>query len=705
MVRRHLLAGCSVVITSLILLSMIHFAATLNFSYISFTPDDPEIEHDGDAFTSSRDIHITKSLNRQSALSSIGRVTYKQPLHLWDKASGNLTDFATRFTFVIDSEKRAKYGDGIAFFLVPNGTKNPLEGAGGVGLGLTNDSQPVNASANNKFVAVEFDIYSNYCDPENMSEHAGVDINSMISVAVVPWVNGSDSIKNGWTNEARISYASSSKNLSVSFRTGLDGDGSVSQQSFNFVVDLRDHLPDWVSVGFSAATGKSLSYNRIRSWEFNSSLESDEDKAGPTHPVTNVPSQSDPAAEGPAEGVILSNKKNKKMGLVVGLAVGGFVLVCAAGIYLILKKKKREEIENTIQVEDDFMDGEFEKGIGPKKFSYSALAMATSNFAQNEKLGEGGFGEVYKGFLREMNLDVAVKRVSRNSSQGIKEYASEVRIISRLRHKNLVQLIGWCHEQNNLLLVYEYMQNGSLDSHLFKGKSLLSWSTRYKIAQGLASVLLYLHEEWERYVVHRDIKSSNVMLDSSFNTKLGDFGLARFVDHDKGAQTTIVAGTRGYMAPECFVTGQASRESDVFSFGVVALEIACGRKPIDLMVVENERELVKWVWDLYGMEQILEAADPRLSGAYDEHQMQRLMIVGLWCAHPDSTTRPSIRQAIHVLNFDAPLPSLPRRMPVATYSTPLNFSSVSSESKATTQTSQTHSSAYSNAEPEAPRKN
>lgn len=683
----HLLSGNPVspssIITSLIFFSTIQFAATLNFSLASFDSNNNEMYLERDAFLADKAIQLTKNLHGESIVTSIGRVTYKKPLHLWDKASRNLTDFTTHFTFVINSENRTSYGDGIAFFLVPNGTRVPLLAKEGGALGLTNDSQPLDTKANN-FVAVEFDIFRNGWDPENITEHVGVDINSMRSNASVPWINSSSSIMNGWTNEAWISYASSSKILSVAFRTSLNGQNSSTYQSLDFVVDLRDHLPDWVNFGFSAATGWALSLNKISSWEFNSSLTSDEDEAGKTDPGAG---KTDPVAEIP----IPSKPKNKKTGLVVGLAVGGFVLVCTSGIYLFLKKKKGED---NILIEDDFMDGEFEKGTGPRKFSYNALAKATSNFAQHEKLGEGGFGEVYKGFLKELNFYVAVKRVSRDSSQGIKEYASEVRIISRLRHKNLVQLIGWCHEQNNLLLVYEYMQNGSLDSHLFKEQSLLSWSARYKIAQGLASVLLYLHEEWEQCVVHRDIKSSNVMLDSSFNTKLGDFGLARFVDHDKGAQTTIVAGTRGYMAPELIFTGQASRESDVFSFGVVALEIACGRKPIDLKAEKSQRELVNWVWDLYGMEQILEAADPKLSDDYDKHEMKRLMIVGLWCAHPDRTIRPSIKQAIHVLNLDAPLPALPPKMPVATYSMPANLSLEYNVN--TTQRSQTNSSGYSN---------
>jgi serine/threonine protein kinase len=203
------------------------------------------------------------------------------------------------------------------------------------------------------------------------------------------------------------------------------------------------------------------------------------------------------------------------------------------------------------------------------------------------------------------------------------------------------------------------MSNGSLDSHLFTQESLLIWAMRYKVVQGLALALLYLHEEWEQCVVHRDIKSRNIMLDSDFNTKLGDFGLARLVDYLKGSQTAVLAGTMGYMAPECVTTGKASKESDVYSFGIVALEIACGKKSTSPKAPEDQVVMVDWVWELYGIGKVLEAANPRLGGDFDEKQMERLMIVGLWCAHLDRNLRPSIRQTIHVLNFEAPLPLLP----------------------------------------------
>ncbi|TVU49210.1 hypothetical protein EJB05_00508, partial [Eragrostis curvula] len=251
-----------------------------------------------------------------------------------------------------------------------------------------------------------------------------------------------------------------------------------------------------------------------------------------------------------------------------------------------------------------------------------------------------------------------------------KEYAAEVRIISRLRHRNLVRLIGWCHGGGELLLVYELMPNGSLDTHLHGiGAPPLPWPRRREIVLGLGAALLYLHEEWEQCVVHRDIKPSNVMLDAAFNAKLGDFGLARLVDHGRGSHTTVLAGTMGYMDLECMINGRANAESDVYSFGVVLLEIACGRHPM----VPNGKELthlVQWVWESYGRGVVLDAADTRLHGEFHAEEMETVMVVGLWCAHPDRSFRPSIRQAINVLRSEEPLPSLPPRMPVATFMPP-----------------------------------
>lgn len=618
-----------------------------------------QIHFQGDAFPSNNVLQLTKNQIDASITSSVGRASYIDPVHVWDQKTGKLTDFTTHFSFTMKAVDPSKFGDGISFFLAPFDSEIPNGSSGGY-LGLFNAQSAFNGNNNNQIVAVEFDSYNNTWDPP--SDHVGINVNSIKSVSSVNWQS---SIKDGRTANAWVAYNSTSKNLSV-FLTYADEPVYIGNSSVWYVIDLREVLPEWVRVGFSAATGDWVEIHNIISWSFNSTLDNQ------------------------------TNEKNKVV-LAVGLSAGFGVLICVMGmIWFIIWRRKRERNKEGSFDDDASMDDEFEKGTGPRRFTYKELSHATNDFAESGKLGEGGFGGVYKGFLTNERLEIAVKRVSKGSKQGKKEYISEVKIISRLRHRNLVQLFGWCHEQGEFLLVYEFMPNGSLDSHLYGNKTLLSWPIRYKIALGLASSLLYLHEEWEQCVVHRDIKSSNVMLDANFNAKLGDFGLARLVDHELGSQTTVLAGTMGYLAPECVTTGKASKESDVYSFGVVALEITCGRRPVEVKAEPKKVRMVEWLWDLYGKGKILEGADERLMMEYDEMEIECLMIVGLWCCHPDQNMRPSIRQVINVLNFEAALPNLPSKLPVAMYYAPpmeiCKFSYTSSGVTTSTKGSSSYSS-------------
>ncbi|PWA80624.1 protein kinase domain-containing protein [Artemisia annua] len=613
---------------SYVLLVFIHHVASLSFNFTNIRPQNQngEIVMEGTgANISEGGIQLTPDSVGANQTRKAGRATYFKPLHLWDSRSGEVASFTTNFTFVIDSNKLPYYGDGLTFFMSPNNTE--IYPGGSMGLPVTFRS----TNMKNQFVAVEFDTFWNRnWDPVDSSnnsigDHVGISINSLASVRTDKWLSN---VAGGGVCQAWIAYDSSTKNLSVSF-TGFRNNTAFRQDGLYYAIDLKEVLPEWVIFGYTAATGALFQKNSVRSWTFESSdLPGDENNELPP-PIPSPDSV---------------NVKSSKIGLMVGLIVGIPVGITFLGVLAFV--------------------------FGPKRFSYYELARSTGDFSETEKLAEGGFGGVYRGFLKDSESYVAVKRVSKNSKQGIQEYASEVMVISRLRHRNLVQLEGWCHEKGNLLLVYEYMENGSLDSHLFKEKSLLTWGTRYKIVHGLASALMYLHEEWEQCVLHRDIKSSNVMLDSNFNAKLGDFGLAKLVDHEKGSETTKLAGTMGYMAPECVLTGKATKESDIFSFGVVALEIACGRKPIEYKAQENQIWLLEWVWELYGAGTLLEAADQRLGSDFEEEEMKLLMVVGLWCVHPDSELRPTMRQVIQVLKSEASPPTLPSKMPISSYWTP-----------------------------------
>jgi serine/threonine protein kinase len=233
--------------------------------------------------------------------------------------------------------------------------------------------------------------------------------------------------------------------------------------------------------------------------------------------------------------------------------------------------------------------------------------------------------------------------------------------MGRLRHRNLVQLLGYCRLKGELLLVYDYMPNGSLDQFLYSNeKPNLNWLQRFRIIRGVAFGLLYLHEEWEQIVLHRNVKASNVLLDAEFNGKLGDFGLARLYDHGSNPQTTHVVGTVGYLAPELYRTGRATTYSDVFAFGAFMLEVACGRRPIELQAqgLLERAFLVEWVSECWRRGAILDASDPRLEGNYVVEEMVLALKLGLLCSHAVPTTRPSMKRVMHFLDGDADLREL-----------------------------------------------
>jgi len=222
----------------------------------------------------------------------------------------------------------------------------------------------------------------------------------------------------------------------------------------------------------------------------------------------------------------------------------------------------------------------------------------------------------------------------------------------------------WSHNNGELLLVYEFMPNGSLDQHLFSpapGRQLLGWELRYNIVKGVASALHYLHDEYDQRVVHRDLKASNIMLDAAFSARLGDFGLARAIETDKTSYMEEagggVHGTVGYIAPECFHTEKATRESDVYAFGAVVLEVVCGRRP--RCDIEGFHFLVDWVWRLHRDGRALEAVDARLDGPFDADQAERLILLGLACSHPNPAERPKTPAILQILLGSMPPPEVP----------------------------------------------
>ncbi|XP_010062992.2 probable serine/threonine-protein kinase PBL23 [Eucalyptus grandis] len=294
--------------------------------------------------------------------------------------------------------------------------------------------------------------------------------------------------------------------------------------------------------------------------------------------------------------------------------------------------------------------------IAAQIFTFRELCVATNNFNPDSLIGEGGFGRVYKGHIESKNQVVAVKQLDRNGFQGNREFLVEVLMLSLLHHPNLVNLVGYCADGDQRVLVYEYMSNGSLEDHLLElppGKAPLDWNTRMKIASGAAKGLEYLHEQANPPVIYRDFKASNILLDGEFNPKLSDFGLAKLgPTGDKSHVSTRVMGTYGYCAPEYALTGQLTTKSDVYSFGVVFLEIITGRRVIDNSRPTEEQNLVAWAQPLFkDRRKFTLMADPLLEGTYPIKGLYQALAVAAMCLQEEASTRPLISDVVTALEY------------------------------------------------------
>lgn len=286
-----------------------------------------------------------------------------------------------------------------------------------------------------------------------------------------------------------------------------------------------------------------------------------------------------------------------------------------------------------------------------RHFSYNELRSATDNFHASNKLGRGGFGTVYKGTLKR-GMQVAVKTLAAQSKQGVREFLTEIRIISNVKHPNLVELIGCCVEGTNRILVYEYLENNSLDHALLSSRStnvILDWGKRSAICLGIARGLQYLHEEIEPHIVHRDIKASNILLDKDFNPKIGDFGLARLFPDNITHISTKIAGTTGYLAPEYALGGQLTLKADVYSFGVLILEIISGRSSSKENWGGTQLLLVEYAWQLHEEGRPLELVDNEM-GEFPKEEVLRFMKVAFFCTQATSNRRPLMSQVVNMLS-------------------------------------------------------
>ncbi|KAL6621260.1 hypothetical protein ACP70R_033692 [Stipagrostis hirtigluma subsp. patula] len=536
-----------------------------------------------------------------------------------------MESFSTAFIIGIIGPFKDLSSHGMAFVVAK--TRNLSSELPSQFIGRANSTD---ANPGNHLFAIESDTILN-SDVNNMnSNHIGVDVNGVKSV---------DAANAGYYDDATGAFKNMSLVSRKEMQVWVDFDGRAMQVNMggpakeallSTAVNLSSVVGDTAYVGFSSATGVLFSRHYVLGWSFRIS------GAVPPLKVSSLPSLP----------VTTPKPWSRTLEIVLPIASVALVLAVAATVFVFLRRRRMYA-----EAKEDW-----EAAFGPHRFSYKDLFHATDGFSDRRLLGVGGFGRVYRGVLPASKAEAAVKNVAHGSRQGMRELVAEVVSIGRLRHRNLVQLLGYCRRHGELLLVYDFMPNGSLDKRLHgEGTAALSWAQRLQVVKGVAAALPYLHEDWQQVVVHRDVKASNVLLDGEMNGRLSDFGLARLYDHGTDPHTTHVVGTMGYMAPELGHTGRASPASDVFAFGALALEVACGRRPV---ARDDGHVLVDWVLDRWRAGAVTDAVDPRLAGEFDGGEASLVLRLGLLCSHPLPGARPGMQQVVQYLDGDAPLPEL-----------------------------------------------
>ncbi|XP_026432548.1 putative receptor-like protein kinase At4g00960 isoform X2 [Papaver somniferum] len=370
-------------------------------------------------------------------------------------------------------------------------------------------------------------------------------------------------------------------------------------------------------------------------------------------PLVSTPPAPPPSSVADTPNSNGNNTSKLLIGIVVPSAIAGLFAI-AFWFFCFWRKKTKTKKLN--YVDDQIPSSE------SLQFHFSTVIAATDNFSEANKLGEGGFGSVYKGTLPD-GREIAVKRLSKYSGQGDQEFKNEVTLVAKLQHRNLVQFIGFSLAGEEKLLIYEFMPNASLDQFLFDAirSAQLNWERRYKIIGGVARGLVYLHEESRLKIIHRDLKASNILLDMDMNPKIADFGMARlFVLDQTQERTTRIVGTYGYMAPEYIMHGHFSVKSDVFSFGVLILEILSGQRNSSFYQSAVAQDLLSYVWRHWNDGSAIEILDPTLKDTCSRNEALRCIHVALLCVQENVADRPSMPTVILMLSsYSATIPDLP----------------------------------------------
>ncbi|XP_023640207.1 L-type lectin-domain containing receptor kinase V.4-like isoform X1 [Capsella rubella] len=565
-----------------------------------------------------------------------GEAFNDEPFPFKNSTNGNMTSFSFTFFFAIVPEHRDRGAHGMAFVISPT---RGLSGAfADQYLGIFNDTN--NGKSSNHVIAVELDIHKDDEFGDIDDNHVGINFNGLRSVVSAPagYYDQKGQFKNvslisGNLLRVTILYSQEEKQLNVTLSSPHEA-YFPNKPLLVLNQDLSPYFLEKMYFGLTASTGSVGALHYI--WTLHA------------YDMVTVPDLDFPVPTFPPYPKPKSQLKRTV--LVTCLTLALFVAVAASALSLFFYRRHKK-VKEVLQ--------EWEIQYGPHRFAYTELFKATKGFKDKQLLGKGGFGQVYKGTLPGSNAEIAVKRISHDSRQGMQEFLAEISTIGRLRHQNLVRLQGYCRYKEELYLVYDFMPNGSLDKYLYhrENQEHLTWDQRFKIIKDIASALCYLHQEWVQVVIHRDIKPANVLVDHQMNARLGDFGLAKLYDQGYDPQTSKVAGTFGYIAPELIRSGRATTGTDVYAFGLFILEVSCGRRLIEPRAATNEVVLAEWTLECWENRDILQAASEILHQKHNREQVELVLKLGVLCSHQVAAVRPEMSKVVRVLNGDWQLPS------------------------------------------------
>ncbi|AEE78025.2 LOW protein: L-type lectin-domain receptor kinase-like protein [Arabidopsis thaliana] len=611
------------------LVNLICFSSQQDLSFVfnGFNQDQAgdELLLDGFARIQSpeRVLQLTDGTTQQK-----GHAFFNRPFDFGSASSQSLS-FFTQFVCALVPKPGFYGGHGIAFVL--SSAHNLKKAYASSYLGLFNRS--TNGSPSSHVLAVELDTVQSAETDDMDNNHVGIDENRIQSVVSASASYYSDRegknisliLLSGDPIQVWVDYEDTLLNVTLAPLRNQKPSKPLLSRTINLTAIFPDRK---AFVGFSAATGSSISNQYILGWSFSRSRRLL--KSLDISELSTVP-------------LFTEQKRKRSPLLIVLLVILTLVVIGGLGGYYLYRRKKYAEVREP-----------WEKEYGPLRYSYESLYKATKGFNKDGRLGKGGFGEVYKGSLPLVG-DIAVKRLSHNAEQGMKQFVAEVVTMGSLQHKNLVPLLGYCRRKGELLLVSKYMEGGSVDQYLFNGdKPPLSWSQRLAILRDIASALCYLHTGASQVVLHRDIKASNVMFD----------------DHGANLSATAAVGTIGYMALELISTG-TSTKTDVYAFGAFMLEVTCGRRPFDPEMPVEKRHLVKWVCECWRKHSLVDAIDTRLRDKFTLGEVEMVLKLGLLCTSIIPESRPNMEKVMQYINRDQALPDFSPDTPGIGVSTPM----------------------------------